>query len=89
MADFNIFEHQLVPSHRVLSETEKNKLLEKLKIKSWQLPRISIKDAAIKQLKEGLKEGEEDKIKIGDIVEIIRDSETAGKSTYYRVIVNE
>jgi len=69
--------HQLVPKHTLLAEREKEELLLKLGITIRQLPRISVEDAAIKEMNP----------KIGDVVKIIRQSVTAGESEYYRVVV--
>ena len=75
----SILEHELVPQHRIISEEEKAKLLEKYKISLKNLPKISIKDPVVKLLKDA---------KVGDVVEIERKSTTAGKTKYYRVIIN-
>lgn len=72
-----LFDIKVVPEHRVVSEEEKQKILEKYNITLYQLPNILKKDPIIKEI------GGEP----GDVVEIIRDSPTAGKTKYYRVIV--
>jgi DNA-directed RNA polymerase subunit H len=69
--------HQLVPKHILLAEREKEELLQKYGITLRQLPRISLEDAAIKEMNP----------KIGDVVKIVRKSVTAGESEYYRVVV--
>jgi DNA-directed RNA polymerase subunit H len=69
--------HQLVPKHILLTEREKEELLQKFGINLRQLPRISLEDAAIKETNP----------KIGDVVKIVRKSVTAGESEYYRVVV--
>ncbi len=74
----NILEHEMVPKHKILNEEEKKELLEKYKIKIKDLPRISIKDPAIMAI-----EG-----KIKDVIEITRESSTAGETRYYRVVVS-
>lgn len=73
----NIFESELVPKHRILSEEEKKKFLEKFKVKLSQLPRIYIDDPAIKEMNP----------KPGDIVEITRNTPEIGETKYYRVVV--
>lgn len=75
----SILEHFLVPKHRVLSPEEAQEVLERYKVKPHQLPYILASDPVVKILK----------AKPGDIIEIIRDSETAGKAVYYRVVVEE
>jgi DNA-directed RNA polymerase subunit H len=78
---FNVMEHQLVPEHRLLSEKEAKKVISDLKISKEQLPKIKTTDPCIKILSQS-KDVEE-----GMIVEITRASETAGKSTAYRLII--
>ena len=74
-----ILTHFLVPEHRLISEEEKQALLAKYAITSVQLPKINIKDPAIKAIK----------TKQGDVIEITRKSTTAGESKYYRVVISE
>ena len=74
----NIFEHELVPEHRILSEEEKEELLKKHGIKLKDLPRIYLKDPAIVAIG----------AKLHDVIEITRKSPTAGKTKYYRVVVS-
>jgi len=74
-----IIKHLLVPEHRLISEDEKKALLAKYAITQVQLPKINIKDPAIKAIK----------TKQGDVIEITRKSTTAGESKYYRVVINE
>ena len=77
MKKLEVDKHQLVPKHVLITEREKEELLQKYGIALRQLPRISIEDPAIKDLNG----------KIGDVVKILRKSHTAGESIYYRVIV--
>ena len=77
--NFNIFDHVLVPKHVLLSPEEVANLLKKLNITLNQLPKISIKDPVVKFLN----------AKKEDVVKILRKSETAGVSEFYRVIVGE
>ena len=77
--NFNIFEHSLVPKHTVLGNEEVANLLKKFNITVNQLPKISTKDAAVKLLD----------AKHGDVIKIIRKSDTAGTSEFYRVVVGE
>lgn len=73
----NIFESHLVPKHELLSEDKKAEVLKKLNISVKQLPRIKKDDPAIKPLK----------AKKADVIKITRESPTAEKEIYYRVVI--
>ena len=71
--------HTLIPEHSKLSDDEKKKLLEFHNITIKDLPKILIKDPAIKHLD----------VKENDVIRIQRRSSTAGESVFYRGVVNE
>ncbi len=69
--------HYLVPEHVLIRKEKVEELMKELGIDKNSLPKISRLDPAIKPLKSDR----------GDVVKIIRDSLTAGQSTYYRRVV--
>jgi DNA-directed RNA polymerase subunit H len=74
---FDIFEHQLVPKHEILTQEEKEKILTQYKVQPYQLPQIKASDPAVKAIG----------AKPGDILRIIRKSPTAGEHIAYRYVV--
>ena len=74
---FDIFGHDLVPLHVLLSQEEVKTVLEKYRIKPHQLPFIKASDPAAKTIK----------AQPGDIIKIIRKSRTAGEAIAYRYVI--
>jgi len=74
---FDIFKHEIVPKHELLTPEEKAKELAKYRVHPYQLPRIRASDPAAKAIG----------AKPGDIVRIIRKSPTAGRYISYRYVV--
>jgi len=70
----NVTMHQAVPKHTLLDPKQKKALLQRFKVTEEQLPRIPITDPVAKYL--GLRRGQ--------IVEIQRESDTAGRYITYR-----
>ncbi len=73
----DLFEHDLVPRHILLSKEEVEAVLQKYRIKPHQLPFLKASDPAAKAIK----------AQPGDIVKIIRRSKTAGEATAYRYVI--
>ncbi|MCD6479747.1 DNA-directed RNA polymerase subunit H [Candidatus Bathyarchaeota archaeon] len=74
---FDIFQHELVPIHEILSEEEKREVLERYHVKPYQLPWMKASDPVAIIL------GAEP----GDIIRIRSRSETAGEYISYRYVV--
>lgn len=77
-ASVDVTKHILVPEHAKLTDEEAKGILEQFHISKSQFPRMHKSDPAIKHLNP----------EQGDIIKIIRKSPTAGKSIYYRVVIN-
>jgi len=71
--------HELIPEHTKLSEKEKETIMNKYNLNFKDLPKILINDPAIKHLD----------IKEKDVIKIVRNSPTAGKTIFYRGVINE
>jgi len=77
-ASFELFEHELVPTHTIARDDELKLVLNYYGIEKNQLPRIHRDDPAVKVL--GARPGQVSRIE--------RNSPTAGQSYYYRLVVD-
>lgn len=76
----DVLRHSLVPRHVILTKLETEELLEKYKIRYTDLPQMFEKDPVAIAI--GAKEG--------DVVKIIRESDTSVKQVnYYRYVKKE
>ena len=75
--NIDVFRSRLSPKYRIMTVEEVDQLLAKFKISTRDLPKIKVTDPAVKQL------GAND----GDVLEITRNSKTAGEAKYYRFVV--
>ena len=73
----DIFEHELVPKHILLSKEEAEEILIKYRISPFQLPHIKTSDPAAREIK----------ATPGDIVKILRKSSTVGEAIVYRFVI--
>ena len=74
----DIVKHQLIPIHTKLSDKEKAAMFKKFKVTARELPMIIEDDPAIQHLE----------TQPGDVLKIERNSSTAGKALFYRVVVS-
>ena len=74
---FDLFQHDLVPTHEFATEAEIQDIIDKYAIDVKQLPKILVQDPAIQLLG----------AKIGDVIKITRESPTAGAYVMYRYCI--
>jgi DNA-directed RNA polymerase subunit H len=72
----DILKHELVPEHKILSESDKKKVLIGLGCNQNQLPKIKITDPVVDVID----------AKEGDVLQILRKSATAGTFITYRLV---
>jgi DNA-directed RNA polymerase subunit H len=75
---YNLFAHQLVPKHELLSKKDADELMHTFHIRPHQLPYIKTSDPGAEALG----------AKMGDILRITRKSATAGEVVVYRYVVD-
>ena len=77
----DIQNHNLVPKHEVISESEKELLQQTSDFNINDLPKIKITDPVVKEL------SKDSEIAIGDVLRITRKSKTAGEFISYRIVI--
>ncbi|MDT7888812.1 MAG: DNA-directed RNA polymerase subunit H [Desulfurococcales archaeon] len=74
---FNVLKHELVPRHELVPIEEAIKILKELGVKPEQLPWIRASDPVARAIG----------AKPGDIIRVIRRSDTAGEIVVYRYVI--
>jgi len=74
---YNVTKHKLVPTHKILSVSEKKDVLQKFLVKESNLPLILSNDPIVRYFN----------AKPGTLFEITRNSNTTVNSTFYRLVV--
>ncbi|HJJ54908.1 MAG TPA: DNA-directed RNA polymerase subunit H [Methanocorpusculum sp.] len=77
MTRLNVLLHEMVPDHQIMTPEEVTELLQSFNITEDQLPKIYNDDPAVKACK----------AIPGNVLRIIRKSQTAGEATSYRLVV--
>ena len=77
----DIQNHNLVPKHEVISDSEKKLLQQNSDFNINDLPKIKITDPVVKEL------SKESDVSAGDVLRITRKSKTAGEFISYRIII--
>ena len=77
MTKFSLLDHESVPKHEIMSESELKSVLNKYSIEKEQLPKIKVQDPVSKEIGAAL----------GDVIKITRKSQTAGEADYYRLVI--
>lgn len=73
----SITKHNLIPEHKLLTDKQKETLLNGLHVTIKELPKIKITDPSVQALG----------AKSGDVIQITRESRSAKESQYYRAVI--
>ncbi len=82
MTEINVLMHHLVPEHQIVKKEDEEGILKSLNATKDELPKIRKSDPVIKILESAYGD-----IPEGTLIRILRESETAGVSIAYRVVV--
>jgi DNA-directed RNA polymerase subunit H len=75
--EFNPLGHKMVPNHEIIDENDLITILSEYKIEKEQMPKIRVTDPTAVYIK----------AKVGDVIRITRESHTAGKAIFYRLVI--
>lgn len=79
MSEYSVLDHEMVPKHEIMDESEVKSLLKKYKITLEELPKIKANDPAVVAIG----------AKVGDVLKITRKSPTGGIAFYYRLVIED
>jgi DNA-directed RNA polymerase subunit H len=77
LTTFDVLQHVMVPDHSIMDEEEIRNLLSNYHLTLEQLPKIYHDDPAVKAIK----------AKAGDVIRIVRESQTAGRAESFRLVI--
>ncbi|MGM0510074.1 MAG: DNA-directed RNA polymerase subunit H [Thermoplasmatota archaeon] len=82
MGSINVMKHGFVPEHDLVPKEDEDEILKSLDAEKDQLPKILKSDPVIEQLETNYGEIEE-----GRLIEVKRESSTAGVAKVYRLVI--
>lgn len=77
LSKFSLLDHELIPHHEIMDEDDLKTVLIHYNVEREQLPKLKVTDPIALEI------GAEP----GDVVKIIRKSDTAGEAPYYRYVI--
>ncbi|MGM0405572.1 MAG: DNA-directed RNA polymerase subunit H [Thermoplasmatota archaeon] len=83
MGNFNVMKHGFVPEHHLVPKEDENEILETLEVGKQDLPKILKSDPVIEQMEKVHGDIEE-----GRLIEVVRESKTAGVAKVYRLVIS-
>jgi DNA-directed RNA polymerase subunit H len=75
---FSLLDHELIPKHEIMVEDELKSVLNQYQIEKEQLPKLKVSDPIALEIGAS----------VGDVVKIMRNSQTAGEAIYYRLVID-
>ena len=83
MGKFNVMKHGFVPEHHLVPKEDEESILEKLEVGKQDLPKILKSEPVIEQMEKVHGDIEE-----GRLIEVVRESKTAGVAKVYRLVIS-